>query len=92
MAFRAMGQMVYILKDRMDLDPVLSTIKNNLRWSESKRTHSFYNIDARRNWDTPPLKRRLLESKGAYRFYYCLIIISYHVSPLPPSLLTSNRV
>ena len=29
-AFRAMGQMVYVLKDRMDLDPVLTAIKNNL--------------------------------------------------------------
>ena len=29
-AFRAMGQMVYVLKDRMDLEPVLNTIKNNL--------------------------------------------------------------
>ena len=29
-AFRAMGQMVYVLKDRMDLEPVLNTIKANL--------------------------------------------------------------
>ena len=29
-AFRAMGQMVYVLKDRMDLEPVLNTIKTNL--------------------------------------------------------------
>ena len=29
-AFHAMGLMVYVLKDRMDLDPVLVTVKGNL--------------------------------------------------------------
>ena len=29
-AFRAMGLMVYVLKDRMDLEPVLATVKSSL--------------------------------------------------------------
>ena len=29
-AFRAVGQMVLVLKDRMDLAPVITTVKNNL--------------------------------------------------------------
>ncbi len=29
-ALRSMGLMVYVLKDRMDLDPVLTTIRTNL--------------------------------------------------------------
>ena len=29
-AFRAVGQMVLVLKDRMDLAPVILTVKNNL--------------------------------------------------------------
>ena len=29
-AFRSMGLMVYVLKDRMDLEPVLQTVKTSL--------------------------------------------------------------
>ena len=29
-AFRAIGQMVYVLKDRMDLEPVLNMVRSNL--------------------------------------------------------------
>lgn len=29
-AFKAMGLMVYVLKDRMDLDPVLTMVRSNL--------------------------------------------------------------
>lgn len=29
-AFKAMGLMVYVLKDRMDLEPVLATVRSNL--------------------------------------------------------------
>ena len=29
-AFRAVGQMVLVLKDRMDLQPVISMVKSNL--------------------------------------------------------------
>ncbi len=29
-AFKALGQMVYVLKDRMDLEPVLNIVKVNL--------------------------------------------------------------
>ncbi len=29
-AFKALGQMDYVLKDRMDLEPVLATVRTNL--------------------------------------------------------------
>ena len=37
-AFKAMGLMVYVLKDRMDLDPVLSMVRSNLPGTKDSTT------------------------------------------------------
>ena len=37
-AFKAMGLFVYVLKDRMDLDPVLNMVRSNLPTSKESTT------------------------------------------------------
>lgn len=37
-AFKAMGLMVYVLKDRMDLDPVLNMVRSNLPGTKDSTT------------------------------------------------------